>query len=124
MSTRITVNLNSVATILANRGLEKGGQAELVMATEVHRLSDPYTPWQEHELATQVTIEPGSITYNIPYAKYQWYGKVMAGNPRRVTSKSLRYHGEPMRGSFWTNRMFADRKQDVVKAVEDFIKGE
>lgn len=124
MATRITVNLNSVATILKDKKLEKGGRAELVMATEVHRLSDPYTPFQEHILATDVTIEPGSITYNVPYAKYQWYGKVMEGNPRRATSKSLRYHGEPMRGSFWVNRAMANRKQDVVKAVEDFIKGE
>lgn len=122
MATTIKVNLNSVGTILADRKLEKGGQAQRFMTGEIYRLSKPYMPFDNNPLTTEVTLEADSITHNVPYAKYQYYGKVMKGTPRRVTNKSLRYHGEPMRGRCWVNRAMADRKQDVVKAVEDFIK--
>lgn len=116
MATRITVNLNSVATILADRKLEKGGQAQRFMTSEVKRLSDPYTPLDTSTLKSNVTMQADSITYNSPYANYQWKGISKNG-------RSLRYHGEPMRGRAWVNRAMADRKSDVVKAVAAFVGG-
>ena len=35
-----------------------------------------YVPTQEGILATNLTIEPYQITYNSPYAHYQWEGKL------------------------------------------------
>ena len=123
MGTTVKVNL-PIANILKNHGLQKGGKVQAFMTGEVHRLSLPYIPFDNNPLSTTVDIEAESITYKSVYAQYQWYGKVMAGNPRQPTEKNLKYQGAPKRGMFWTNRAMADHKGDLVKSVEDFIKKE
>lgn len=121
MGTTIKVNLDSVSTILGKRGLD--GKAQLVMSQEIHRLSQEYIPHDSGNLASLATVTENSITYNSPYARRMWYGKVMAGNPLVATDKEIKFQGAPMRGKEWTNRMMADRSKDVVKAVADFIGG-
>ena len=123
MSTvKVNLNIKSVTQILATRNMQKGGKADLFLATEIHRLSDPYTPLDNSILKENVTIEPNKITYDSPYAQYQWYGRVMAGNPRKAIAKALKYNGS-LRGAHWTTRMMIDRKQDVIKAVNNFVGG-
>lgn len=122
MSTTINVNLDSVATILAKRGLEPGGKAQRFMTSEIYRLSMPYTPFDNNPLSTNVTIDANSITYNSPYARRMYYGKVMVGNPLAATDKDIKFQGAPMRGAKWVERAMVDRKQDVINAVNEFIK--
>ena len=123
MGTTVKVNL-PIANILKNHGLQKGGKVQSFMTGEVHRLSLPYIPFDNNPLSTTVDIEAESITYKSVYAQYQYYGKVMAGNPRQATDKDLTYQGAPRRGAFWTTRALADRKDELVKSIEEFIKEE
>ena len=122
MSTTIKVNLDSVSSILAKRGLEPNGKAALFMTNEIYKLSMPYTPMDNNILATTTTITANSITYNVPYAQRMWYGKVMAGNPLAAIDKEIKFQGSPMRGMRWVERAMIDKKQDVIKAVEDYIE--
>lgn len=115
MATTIRVNLQPVTTILANRGIERGGRASLFMTSEIHRLSMPYIPFDNNPLSTTVDIQANSITYKMPYANYQWRGISKNG-------RSLKYQGAPKRGKEWTNRAMADHKQEVANSVERFIK--
>lgn len=95
------------------------------MANEVLRFSDPYTPLDSSMLKSNVSItnDGKQIIYHSPYARYQYYGKVMAGNPRKATEKDLTYQGSPMRGAFWIKRMWADRKDDITQAVTNVTGG-
>ena len=121
MSTSIKIDLDSISDILAKRKLD--GEAQLKMSSEIHKLSMPYIPFDNNPLSTNVDIEEKSITYISPYAKYQWYGKAMAGNPRKPTSKDLSYQGAPKRGKEWTNRAMADHKEELTEEVAKFIGG-
>ena len=121
MATSIKVNL-PLNNILKNHGLEKGGRVQAFMTNEVHRLSLPYIPFDNNPLSTTVDIEAESITYKSVYAQYQYYGKVMAGNPRQATEKNLNYQGAPRRGAFWEKRMLVDHKNELIKSIEDEIK--
>ena len=108
MGTTVKVNL-PIANILKNHGLQKGGRVQAFMTGEVHRLSLPYIPFDNNPLSTTVDIETESITYKMPYAQYQYHGKVMAGNPRQPTEKNLNYQGAPMRGAFWDKKMLCGK---------------
>lgn len=110
--------------ILASRGLGATKKVQKYLASEVKRLSDKYTPFQQGDLMkAQIASDGSQIVYPGPYAHYQWYGKVMAGRaPKKYTGDDLTYNGAPMRGARWTERMMIDRKQDVEKSVEAFIK--
>lgn len=111
--------------ILAARGLGSSDKVQKYLASEVKRLSDPYVPMQQGMLKNnaQIASDGSSIVYNQPYAHYQYYGKVMAGRaPKKYNGDDLTYNGAPMRGARWTERMFADKKAELEKGVEAYVK--
>ena len=121
---RVTVNINA-SKILKDRGLGSSTKVQQYLASEVRRLSDPYVPMQQGDLKNRNTIanDGSQIVYTQPYAHYQYYGEVMAGRaPKSYTGKKLTYNGAPMRGARWTERMIADKKHELEKNVETFIK--
>lgn len=122
---KVTVNINT-AKIMRERGLGGDNRAQLYLASEVKRLSDPYVPMQSGVLKNTAVIaaDGSSITYVQPYAHYQYYGEVMAGRaPKQYTGKKLTYSGAPMRGAQWDKRMMADKSNELVSNLEKFIGG-
>lgn len=125
MPTTVSINFNA-QQILDSRGLGTDKKAQQFFCNEVWRMSDPYTPMDQGVLKSNVSLESdgSGITYNSPYAKYQYYGKVMVGSaPKQPIDKGLTYEGSPMRGSFWEKRMWSDRGNEILKSVKDFIGG-
>ncbi len=93
--------------------------AQMYVDSEVLRLSDPYVPFQSGmmKLSGQLgtVIGSGLVVYNAPYAKYQYYGYVMAGRaPKQLTDRLISYHGAPKRGKLWFERMKADHKESII----------
>lgn len=114
--------------IMRKRGLGSSRQAMKFFANEVKRLCDPYVPMQQGTLKNSAqVVESGEcieILYNQPYAHYQYYGEIMAGRaPKSYTGKPINYHGAPMRGKEWDKRMMADRGDEAIKALADYVGG-
>lgn len=69
-----------------------------------------------------------SITYVSPYAHYMYKGKKAVGPSkpkgvkRTISNMPLKYQGAPKRGAEWDKRMMNDRKKDIVRDIENFIK--
>ena len=113
------VKMNDIKQILSARGLGDNHRVQEYIDSEVLRLSDPYVPMQQGGLKRSGTLgtKPGSgeVVYNAPYARYQYYGKVMVGRaPKRLTDRDLTYHGAPKRGKLWFERMKADHKNAIL----------
>lgn len=123
MKIKVSVDFDS-SKILKKRGLGSSKEVQKYTASEVKRLSDPYTPFLQGDLQRSGKIAPdgSNITYNSPYAHYQFYGKAMGGRaPKHYTGADLTYNGAPMRGARWTVRMLADKRKEIEKNVETFI---
>lgn len=121
---KITVNIPT-AKILKSMGLGGSNEVRKYTASEVKRLCDPYVPFQQGALKNITTIasDGSALVYTQPYAHYQYYGEVMAGiAPKSYTGRPLTYHGAPMRGKEWDKRMLADKRNDLERSVEAFIK--
>lgn len=120
-------------TILKNHGFEEDGRANKFLRDEVDRLSDPYVPMNNGKLKSLKTYPSNhEIKYTSPYAKYQYYGKLMLsktcssyaklGEKKVLTSTDLKYQGAPKRGARWDKRMWQDRGKEICKDVEAYIK--
>ena len=90
---------------------------------------DPYVPMDTGTLKNTKTYPNNhSIKYTVPYAHYMYKGKkaIGASKPkgvkRTISNMPLKYQGAPKRGAEWDKRMMNDRKMDIVKDVEKFIK--
>ena len=123
---KVTVKVDiDTAKIMRRRGLGGDNRAQKFLASEVARLCDPYVPMQQGMLKNQHTIakDGSSIVYTQPYAHYQYYGQAMAGRaPKHYTGNELDYHGAPMRGARWDQRMMADKKNDLERNLEAFVR--
>lgn len=122
---KVTVKVDvDTAAIMRARGLGGDNRAQVYLASEVKRLSDPYVPMQQGLLKNQAVVasDGSTLTYTQPYAHYQYYGEAMAGRaPKQYTGKPLTYHGAPMRGKQWDKRMMADKSDDLTKNLKTYI---
>ena len=102
------------------------------------RLMDKYTPMLSGMLIKSATlgtnIGEGKIHQIAPYAKYQYYGKLMVssktggawskGEKKILTNIDLTYSKavHPQAGPFWFERMKKDHWQDILKGAQKYAE--
>lgn len=135
----------SVKDCIKNLGLDEGGVVQQVVTNEVIKLSEPYVPFAEGDLAASARIENGTdVVWGTAdpysYAHYMWAGIVYEdpilhcagfpvadggwrsrsekkGAPKKIpTNRKLEYQNGSMRGSKWVPRMLQD---GGAKKIED-----
>lgn len=139
---KITIKLyNAPATVHRLAESDKIGK---FLASEWSRYFAKYTPMQEGILASNITIDPFKVTYNSPYAHYQWEGKLYVdpitgkgafydkdygfwsrpGVPKVPTNIPLNYSKEqnPLATSHWEVPAFEMYKNIVAKSVSEYIR--
>lgn len=111
--------------IMRNRGLGDNGAVAKEMANKVKELCDNYVPSQQGYIRNNVKIAGGGkhLIYPGPYSHYQHAGWVMVGSaPKHYNGKALSYHDAPMRGDHWEKRMMADRREELERYIENYIR--
>ena len=94
----------------------------------------PYTPMLTSALIKSATISTkigsGEVKQNTPYARYQYYGKLMVsrltgsayarqGESKVLTNKNLNYRKiNPNAGAFWFERMKSDHKRAILNGAK------
>ena len=127
MSTKVKLEMKPIATILARLGINKNGRVQRFLTETVNRRITRYMPFRTGVLATKLKFvsSPTEITVNGPYARYQYYGKVMVGKPpKQVTDTVLVYDKtkHPSAGPVWDRRLMAAEKDVILREVGACIK--
>ena len=78
---------------------------------------DKYVPYDTGDLRTIVDIQPSWITYEVPYARYQYYGVREDGTHRVIN------YTTPNTGTYWDKKMWSAEGQDVIKEVQNYVGG-
>ena len=126
------LKMNSTSRIMKDHGLNKNGHVTRYMRDTVDRLSNQYIPFRQGMLRRNKAYPSNhEIKYISPYAKYQYHGKLMLtksgsswaklGEKKIITSKNLKYHTFGT-GAKWDKLMLQRRENDLIKAVQDYIK--
>lgn len=128
------INIKSNNQLLRERGLEPFGRVQKFVDSECIRLMAPYTPFRAGMLERSATlgtkIGSGEINQIAPYARFQYYGKVMVsaitgspwaskGEKKILTDKDLQYNSSrhPLAGKMWFERMKADHKEEILEGA-------
>lgn len=111
------VQIKPTSQIKAKLGLEPNGRVQKFFTNTCYKHMDKYVPMRDGNLRTIVDIQDDSITYESPYAKYQYYGE------REDGSHKVENYTTPGTGTYWDKRMKSAEMQDVVKEVQDYIGG-
>ncbi|WP_455715335.1 minor capsid protein [Anaerosporobacter sp.] len=130
------LDMKPTAEMLKSHGLGEGGEIQKYVDSECLRVMAPYTPMlngmMEKSATTGTVIGSGVIEYNSPYARFQYYGKVMIyeptgstwapfGGKKVVTDKNLVHNKSrhPQSGPKWFDRAMQDHKQEILKGAQD-----
>ena len=126
MSTRVKVSMKPVNTILTKLGVDKTGDVQMQTTRIINQRITRYMPFRSGVLATKLKHikSPSEIEVVGPYARYQYYGKVMVGRaPKTVTDKPLNYsrHKNPQAGPFWDRRLMAAEGKQIAAEVQKYV---
>lgn len=98
--------------------------------TSVLRYCDPYLPFRSGFLKKTgilgTVVGSGEVAWIAPYARYLYYGKVMAGRaPKTLTGHDLQYDRtkNPLAGSFWFERAMGDHKDTILAGARRIAGG-
>lgn len=145
MSTRVKVTMNPVNTILTRLGVDKNGDVQRFTTNTINRRITRYMPYRTGVLATKLKYvkSPTEIEVVAPYARYQYYGKVMvdaetgkgpayipgvgyrfrSGAVLKATDRDLQYDKtkNPNAGPYWDRRMMAAEGGQIAAEVQDYV---
>lgn len=126
MKTTVKVNMKPVNTILARLGVNKTGDVQMFVTNTVNRRITRYMPYRSSALSTKLKFikSPTEIEVLGPYARYQYYGKVMVGSaPKAVTDQDLRYDKtkNPLAGPFWDRRMMEAEGKQISAEIQRYV---
>ena len=136
---------DDTASLLHRFNLEQGGKVQQVIDKCVIDYNLQYAPWDSGTMAksaySATQIGSGEVIYPGPYAHYMYYGEVYGpnipvfeddsgiptrffsppGRKKHPTGRALQYKTDvnPLAGSFWFERMKADRLQDIIQEAKN-----
>lgn len=147
MSTRIKVEMKPVNTILVRLGVDKNGKVQKFVTNTINRRLTRYMPASQSEVLSaklKYVKSPAEIEVLGPYARYQYYGKVMVnaktmkgpalipgvgyrykkGTVLKVTDRDLKYDRtkHPEAGPFWDRRMIAAEKSAIAAETQTYVR--
>ena len=146
------VRFKEVEQLLAEHGLNDGGEVQKFIDNEVMRQSLPYMPNMngvlQNAMMSQTVIGSGEIRQNTPYARYQYYGMLFvdpitlkgsfydARTGRHWSRKGVAKIPDPngrtltyntsknaLAGSHWFDRAMKDHGESIGRAAARLAKG-
>lgn len=109
------VKMKPISVIKANLGIQPNGPVHKFFTETCYRYMDKYVPMDTGDLRTIVDIKTDSITYEVPYAHYQYKGEREDGTHR------VKNYTTPGTGPYWDKRMVSAEINNVIKEVQDYV---
>ena len=125
---RVRVKMKPVNTILTRMGVKPDGDVQMFVTNTVNRRITRYMPFRSGALSTKLKHIKSATEIEVlgPYARYQYYGKVMEGPaPKAVTDRYLKYDKtkNPLAGPFWDRRLIANEGAQIAGEVRRYVSG-
>lgn len=110
--------IKPISEIHASLGIEPNGPVQRFFTDTCRKHMDKYIPMDTGALADTWDMGADYITYEQPYAHYQYIGLSKSGNP-------LNYHTDkhPLAGPYWDKQMWTAEGEDVIKEVQGYVNG-
>lgn len=145
MKTTIQVNMKPINAILTRLGVDKSGDVQMQLTRVVNKRITRYMPYRTGALSTKLKYikSPTEIVVLAPYARYQYYGKVMVnsktgkgpalipgvgyrykkGTKLIATERDLKYDTTKnlQAGPYWDKRLMAAEKDAIAADVQAYV---
>ena len=111
------MELKPISEIEARLGIQPNGPVQRFFTNTCYKHMDKYVPMDKGDLRTNVLVSYDTITYQSPYARYQYYGV------REDGSNKVKNYTTPGTGPYWDKRMWSAEKTIVINEVQNYVGG-
>lgn len=122
---KVSLKLNSIDKLKSNHHLQKMGKVQKYIDSEVLRRSDKYVPFLtgnlKHSGISGTKIGSGTVVYNAPYARENYYHN--AGMGKQGMRKHNSHNKYCLRGPYWFERMKNANLQEIIDGAKKIAKG-
>ena len=136
----MSVKLQPISSIKARLGIELNGRIQRKFQNLCYQYMDKYVPRRDGNLRKEVDLsDPTKIVYEVPYAHYQYEGKVYVmengkaayyspeygywskkGEAKQRSDRDLIYHTAGT-GHHWDERMISAEMSDLTDKLQKYI---
>ena len=113
----MSIYIDNLDKIKRKLGIQENGPVLSYMTNTCYKAMDKYVPMDNGDLRTNVSVYSDRITYESPYASYQYYGI------REDGTHKVKNYTTPGTGAYWDKRMISAEMDKVVAQVQKFIGG-
>lgn len=128
MKNNVRLKMKPTSQIEKRLGIDPGGDVQRFHTQNVLRRITKFMPYRTGATikitVAQTDINKPYIVTDVPYAKYLYYGKAMAGRaPKTVTNRDLVYTKtkNPQAGPFWDRALVAAEGKVIVRELQAYI---
>lgn len=142
----VQVKCKSASQIIRDHGLDRNGDVQRFWTNIANRRISRYMPYRSGALSGKLKYisGPAEITVAAPYAKYQYYGRVMIdpeinaagfltkdgtwrsrrGAVKVLINRPLDYDltKNERAGPFWDRRLMAAEKSAMLQEIREYIR--
>ena len=111
----MSVKMQPTSEIKAHLGIEPNGRVQRFFTNTCYKKMTRYVPKDEGLLRTITNVKASTITYQSPYASYQYYGVREDG-----THKVVNYTTAGT-GPYWDKKMWSIHGQDIINETQDYV---
>lgn len=111
------MELKPISEIKARLGIQPNGPVQRFFTNTCYKHMDKYVPMDKGDLRTNVLVSYDTITYQSPYARYQYFGV------REDGSHKVQHYTTPGTGPYWDKRMWSAEKNTVINEVQNYAGG-
>lgn len=111
------IEFHNIDKIKKRLGINPSGEVQKFITNTLYKQMDDFAPLRDGDLRKNVAIGSDKITYESPYASYQYYGI------RRDGTRKVRHYTTPGTGKRWDKRMWSARKRKVLKTIQRKVDG-
>lgn len=109
------VDIKPVSVISARLGINPEGRVQKYFTNRCYAYMNKYVPMDFGDLRSIVDIGYNYITYESPYARYQYYGQREDGSHKVVN------YTTPGTGPYWDEQMKSAEMQDLINEIQNYI---
>lgn len=116
------LELKPISVIKANLGIQPNGPAHSYFTARCDAYMDKFIPYDPghggDHLRENKDIGTNYIKYNMPYARYQYFG-VREDGTHRINPEN---YTTPGTGPYWDKEMWSVHKEDIINEMIEYIK--
>lgn len=113
----MALKIEPINKIKISLGIQPNGAVQSYFTNLCYKYMDEFVPREYGDLRKNVTITANSITYESPYASYQYRGMREDGSHIIVSGN----YTTPGTGPHWDERMLDVKREDLEKKVQEFV---